>query len=51
MLDLIAKGLSVVNAGSDRLRELVPSYGVPVQTDPALAARVLEETSRSLQLR
>ncbi|GAA3768279.1 malate dehydrogenase (quinone) [Terriglobus aquaticus] len=51
MLDLIGKGLSVTSASADRLREIVPTYGKAVHTDPALAARVLEETSRSLQLR
>ena len=51
MLDLIAKSLSVVNVGDDQLRAIVPTYGVPIHTDAALAARVLEETSRSLQLR
>ena len=51
MLDLIAKGVSVVNVGGDQLRAIVPIYGVPVHNDAVLAARVLEETSRSLQLR
>ena len=50
MLDLIAKGLSVTSAGEDQLRAFVPTYGVAVHADPALAARVLEETSRSLHL-
>ncbi|WP_419803938.1 malate dehydrogenase (quinone) [Terriglobus sp.] len=51
MLDLVAKGLSVVHADASRLRQIVSTYGVPVHKDPALAARVLTETSRSLQLK
>ena len=51
MLELVEKGLSVLRVTADRLRELVPTYGVPVHSDPAFATRVLEETSRSLQLR
>ena len=50
MLDLVAKGLSVVNVDADQVRAIVPTYGLPVHTDPATAARVLEETSDSLQL-
>ncbi len=51
MLDLLAKGVSVLRASAERLREVVPSYRVSISAQAGLAARILEETGRSLRLR
>ncbi|AFL88544.1 malate:quinone-oxidoreductase [Terriglobus roseus DSM 18391] len=53
MLELIAKGLPVLSAtesSADRIRDLVPSYGRSMNTEPELLTQMTAETSRLLQL-
>jgi malate dehydrogenase (quinone) len=53
MLELIAKGtpvLSAAESSADRIRDLVPSYGRSMNTDPELLSRMTAETGSLLQL-
>lgn len=50
MLELIEKGIPVAKATADRLREIVPSYGVSLHHDPSLLADILRNTRLALQL-
>jgi len=51
MLDLIARCFpDRLPEWEPKLRALVPSYGVKLADDPALVARLLDETSRALEL-
>ncbi len=50
MLELIAKGIPVLQANGHELQALVPAFGYSLHNDAALARQVQEETAQALQL-
>lgn len=50
MLELVTRGVSVVKSTATQLRELVPSYGVKLEQEPALLDEMNTRTRRLLQI-